>query len=202
MGDIALATRLDNERRIRKLQRARAEHAVQLDEVRVKIARADERRKLERGNERKWNRILDQLEDSMDQLKSLIAACDGELVQLQKTHDVQPPKPAPTPTSVPVSRPKPVVSEQTENKANQLLKKAEQLDPSKLRGALEKSYSGRIQDVSLSEAATLLDEFEVLSRQTDLSALDAKKLDSIRAILPVIAERMQAWQIRWSRNRK
>lgn len=200
MGDIALATHLDNERRIRKLDRARTEYAVQLDEVRVKIARADERRKLERGNERKWNRILDQLEDSMDQLKSLIAACEGELLQLQRTTDVRTPQPAPAPA--PVSRPKPAVSEQTETKAKKLLKKAEEKDPGKLRAALEKSYGGRVQDVSLSDAVTLLDEYEELTERTDLSALDAKRLDAIRAILPVIADRMQAWQIRWSRNRK
>lgn len=202
MGDIALATRLDNERRVRTLERTRAEYAVQLDEVRVKIGRADERRKLERGNERKWNRILDQLEDSMDQLKSLIAACDGELVQLKKTTDVPPSKPAAAPAPAPDSRPKPVKSVQTEAKAKELLKKAEQKDPGALRGALEKSYGGRVQDVTLAEAAALLDEYEVLTGRSDLSALDAKRLDAIRAILPVIADRLQAWQIRWSRNRK
>ncbi len=198
MGDIALATRVDNDRRIRELQRIRADYAVQLDEVRVKIARADERRKLDRGNERKWNRILDQLEDSMDQLKSLIAACDGELVQLEKQGGARKKEPA-----AESARPnKPVVSAPTGIKAKKLLKHAESVDPGKLRGALEKSYSGRIHEVTLGEAVALLDEFEVLVKRGDLTGNEAKKLDSIQSVLPVIAERMQAWQIRWSRNRK
>jgi len=198
MGDIALATRIENEARVRELQRSRAEHAVQLDDVRVKIARADERRKNDRGNERKWNRILDQLEGSMDQLKSAIAACDGELGMLGKRTGVnasdqsaESPQPA-----------KPVVSEQTEVKAKKLLKRAEVIDPGKLRGALEKSYSARVHEVSLTEATALLDEFEVLVERSDLSGLEARKLDAIRSVLPVIGERMQEWQIRWSRIRK
>lgn len=198
VGDIALATRLDNERRVRELQRSRAEHAIQLDDVLAKIARADERRRIDRPNERKWNRILDQLEGSMDQLKSIIAACDGELGLLGKrtgTKVFEQPRES-------VGPPKPVVSEQTETKAKKLLKHAESIDPGKLRGALEKGYSGRVHEVSLAEAAALLDEFEVLVRRNDLSGNEAKKLDAIRSILPVIAERLQEWQIRWSRIRK
>lgn len=198
VGEIALATRLDNERRIRELQRSRAEHAIQLDDVLVKITRADVKRRSDRANERKWNRILDQLEGSMDQLKSIIAACDGELGLLGKRTGIN------VSVSEPVSAPpsKPVVSEQTDKKANQLLKRAEAIDPGKLRGALEKGYSGRVHEVSLAEAAALLDEFDVLVQRTDLSGNEAKKLDAIRSILPVIAERLQEWQIRWSRIRK
>jgi hypothetical protein len=198
MGDIALATRLDNEARIRELQRSRAEHAVQLDDVRMKIARADERRKNDRGNERKWNRILDQLEGSMDQLKSVIAACDGELGLLGKRTGV-------STADQEANRPQdtgPVVSEQTERKAKKLLKRAEVIDPGKLRGALEKCYGARVHEVSLTEATALLDEFVVLAERSDLSAIEAKKLDAIRSVLPVIGERMQEWQIRWSRIRK
>ncbi len=198
IGGTALPTRVDHERRIRELQRIRAEYSVQLDEVRVKIARADERRKIDRGNERKWNRILDQLEASMDQLKSMVAACDGELVQLTKQFGSNVAKPDPKPSQ----QRKSVVSEPTEIKAKKLLKHAEAIDPGKLRGAIEKGYGGRVQDVSLAEATALLDEFEILAERTNLSNAEAKMLDAIRAILPVIAERMQSWQIRWSRKRK
>jgi len=190
-----LTTRVDNDQRIRELQRSRADHAVQLDEVRAKIARADERRKIDRGNERKWNRILDQLEGSMDQLKSMIAACDGELVQLGKQASVQvsePPAESPRPA-------KPVVSQQTDTKSKKLLKHAETIDPGKLRGALEKAYSSRVHEVTLAEASAVLDEFEVLVKRNDLNVNEVKKLDAIRSVLPVIAERLQEWQIRWSR---
>lgn len=193
-GNIALATRPENESRIRHLQRIRADHVKQLDEVRVKIARADERRRIERGEERKWNRILDRLEDSMDNLKSLIAACDGELIQLGRRPEPLDTRPIPTSSNE--------VSKETDRKSKELLKRAEAIDPGKLRGALEKAYGGRIAEVTLDEAAVLLDEFELLTRRSDLSATEAKALDAIRSVLPVIADRLQEWQIRWSRVRK
>jgi chromosome segregation ATPase len=191
LGDTAVTVRAQRVDRIRELQRTRNEYANKLDEVRAKIARADERRRTDRANERKWNRVLDQLESSMDDLKSAIAACEGELTQLRKLQ-------SPGEDEVQSLSPPPSTPEERNEKASELLHRAESHDAAKIRSGLEKTYSGRAHETTLDEAFALLDEFERLHARSDLSGVEAKRADAIRTALPVIAERMKEWQVRWS----
>lgn len=67
---------------IRRLEQARVETEAALLNVRDLLAKADERRVIE--GERRWNRILDNLEHTLDFTRSKLTACEQDLKRAQR----------------------------------------------------------------------------------------------------------------------
>lgn len=196
-----MSSEVDRITRIRQLEQSRDEYARQLEEVFEKMARADERRKIERDNERKWNRILDHLETSMDELKALIAACEGDIIQLTRhEHDHETMLHAEAPTSQ--SGEVPSVSRkglEQQRRANNVLRRAQATDPAAAHTAIEKCRRNRVQDLTLLETVILLEHLKLLNSRTDLRAQERATLAVLREAVPHIKRRMDEWLDRLSK---
>jgi len=75
---------LEIKRRLAKAKAKLAEDLRAMDEVRVLLLKADEKRLSEPGESRKWNRVLTNLEKSLDQTRARCAYSVGIVSQLEQ----------------------------------------------------------------------------------------------------------------------
>lgn len=85
------------------LERRRDEAKHTLEEVRDLLAKADQRRLQEPGNQRKWNQVLDNLESSLKEAKSRLELCEAEFLRAQTLNAAPASEPVAAPSAAPAA---------------------------------------------------------------------------------------------------
>ena len=110
---MSMPTRKELEIEIERLEEQHKKDLDTLGDVNELLRQADRRRKTERSNQRKWDRVLENLERGLDETKSRITGCEVNLKTARKALDAkdEAPEAAAEPAEESVPEPEASVSE-------------------------------------------------------------------------------------------